>query len=73
MVKGRLQVKKGYFYAILTYKMPNGKRKEIWRATGVKIYENREKAELICEEYREQLAVELKLLSTNSTFLIKDK
>lgn len=73
MVKGRLQKKKSYFYAILTYKMPNGKRKEIWRATGVKIYENRKKAELICEEYREQLAVELKLLSTNSTFLIKDK
>lgn len=73
MVKGRLQKKKSYFYAILTYKMPNGKRKEIWRATGVQIYENRKKAELICEEYREQLAVELKLLSANSNFLIKDK
>ncbi len=73
MVKGRLQTKKGYYYAILTYKKANGKRKEIWRATGVKTYENKKKAELICEEYREQLAVELRLLSTNSNYIIKDR
>ena len=73
MVKGRLQTKKGYFYAILTYKMPNGRRKEIWRATGIKISETRKKAELICEEYREQLAIELRLLSTNSNYLIRNR
>ncbi|MCM1438717.1 MAG: site-specific integrase [Roseburia sp.] len=72
MVKGRLQIKKGYYYAVLTYKKTNGKRKEIWRATGVKTYENKKKAELICEEYREQLAVELRLLSTNN-YIIKDR
>lgn len=73
MIRGRLQAKKGYYYAILSYKMTNGKRKEIWRATGVKINENKKKAELICEEYREQLAVELRLLSANSNYLIKDR
>ena len=40
MIKARLQLKKGYYYAVLTFKLANGKRKEIWRATGINISDN---------------------------------
>ena len=34
MVAGHLQEKNGYFYAVLSYKDTNGKRKTKWIPTG---------------------------------------
>ena len=35
MVAGHLQVKKGYYYAVLTYTTVDGKRKQPWISTGL--------------------------------------
>ena len=35
MVAGHLQVKKGYYYAVLTYTTVDGKRKQPWISTEV--------------------------------------
>ena len=71
MVKGRLQIKKGYYYAVLSYKQMNGKRKEIWRATKIRVEENRKKAELICDEYKTQLLAEMRLFKEGYPYLKK--
>ena len=74
MVKGRLQVKKGYYYAILSYRIAKTKTKVIWRATGVKATEDRRKAERICEEYKEKLIIEFNMFSNmNEILLDRDK
>lgn len=70
MVRGRLQVKKGYYYAILSYRITKTKTKEIWRATGVKTSEDRRKAERICEEYKEKLIIELNMFSNSNEILL---
>ena len=41
MVAGRLQVKKDYYYIVLSYKNNHGKRKEKWFRTGLKIKNKR--------------------------------
>lgn len=71
MVKGRLQIKKGYYYAVLSYKQMDGKRKEIWRATKIRIGENRKKAEIICDEYKTQLLAEIRLFKEGYPYLKK--
>lgn len=69
MVRGRLQVKKGYYYAILSYRIAKTKTKEIWRATGVKTTEDRRKAQRICEGYKEKLIIELNMFSNGNELL----
>ena len=71
MVKGRLQIKKGYYYAVLSYKQMNGKRKEIWRATKIRVEDNRNKAEIICDEYKTQLLAEIRLFKEGYPYLKK--
>ena len=69
MVRGRLQVKYGYYYAILSYRIAKTKTKEIWRATGVKTTEDRRKAERLCEEFKEKLIIELNMFSKGNELL----
>ena len=52
MVTGHLQEKKGYYYAVLTYKNAQGNRATKWIATGLSAKGNRRKAEAILEEAR---------------------
>ena len=53
MVAGRLQEKNDYFYIVLSYKDSNGKRKEPWFKTGLKVRGNKKKADEMLKEYRE--------------------
>ena len=48
MVAGHLQVKKGYYYAVLTYTTVDGKRKQPWISTGLTEKGNKKKAEKFC-------------------------
>lgn len=52
MTAGHLQVKKGYYYAVLTYKDANGKRKQPWVPTGLPERGNKKKAEEALMEIR---------------------
>ena len=70
MVRARLQKKAGYFYAVLSFRDSGGKRKEIWRRTGIKETENLKRAERICEYYRERLILELSVLASDDKFLL---
>ena len=57
MVAGRLQEKNDYFYIVLSYKDENGKRKEPWFKTGLKVRGNKKKAEDMLNEYRENFDI----------------
>lgn len=52
MVAGHLQEKNGYFYAVLSYKDDNGKRKSKWVPTGLPVRGNKKKAEAVLMELR---------------------
>lgn len=52
MVAGHLQVKKGYYYAVLTYTTVDGKRKQPWISTGLTEKGNKKKAEKFLMELR---------------------
>ena len=54
MVAGHLQIKKGYFYIVLSYKDENGKRKTQWTATGLKEKGNKKRAEALLMEARKE-------------------
>ena len=53
MVAGHLQEKNGYFYAVLSYKDAQGKRKTKWIPTGYLIRGNKKKAEAFLMEQRQ--------------------
>lgn len=53
MVAGHLQKKNGYFYAVLSYKDAQGKRKTKWIPTGYLIRGNKKKAEAFLMEQRQ--------------------
>lgn len=53
MVAGHLQEKNGYFYAVLSYKDAQGKRKNKWIPTGYLIRGNKKKAEAFLMEQRQ--------------------
>lgn len=53
MVAGRLQKKNDYFYIVLCFKLQDGKKKEKWIKTGLKIRGNQRKAEEMLLYYRE--------------------
>ena len=63
MVAGRLQVKKDYYYIVLSYKNNDGKRKEKWFRTGLKIKNNKRKAEEILLHYRLNFNVNMECLN----------
>lgn len=73
MVRARLQKKEGYFYAVLSFRDSGGKRKEIWRRTGIRETENPRRAERLCEEYREKLIFELSVLAIDDKFLLSQR
>ncbi len=52
MVAGHLQEKKGYYYAVLSYKDEHQKRKTKWIATGLQVKGNKKKAEAFLMEQR---------------------
>lgn len=51
-VAGHLQEKKGYYYAVLSYKDENGRRKTKWVSTKLPVKGNKKKAEAILTELR---------------------
>lgn len=57
MVAGTLQVKSGYFYAVLSYKDDTGKRKQKWVATHLHVKGNKKKAEEILLKLRMSTAI----------------
>ena len=52
MTAGHLQEKKGYFYAVLSYKDEQGKRKTKWISTGLVVKGNKKRAEEFLMEQR---------------------
>ena len=65
MVAGRLQVKKDYYYIVLSYKNNDGKGKEKWFRTGLKIKNNKRKAEEILLHYRLNFNVNMECLNNS--------
>ena len=57
MVAGHLQEKNGYFYAVLSYKDINGKRKTKWIPTGYPVKGNKKKAEAFLTEQRKAFEI----------------
>ena len=57
MVAGHLQEKNGYFYAVLSYKDTNGKRKTKWIPTGYPVKGNKKKAEAFLTEQRKAFEI----------------
>ena len=45
MVAGHLQEKNGIYYCVLTYTGPDGKRRQVWRTTGLPVKGNKKLAE----------------------------
>lgn len=56
-VAGHLQEKKGYFYAVLSFKDVTNKRKTKWIATGLPVKGNKKKAEAALAEIRRTFKV----------------
>lgn len=52
MVSGRLTEKNGYFYIVLSYKGPDGKRVQKWQGTGLPVKGNKKKAEDLLRQAR---------------------
>ena len=57
MVAGHLQEKNGYFYAVLSYKDSNNKRKTKWIPTGYPVRGNKKKAEAFLTEQRKAFEI----------------
>ena len=53
MIAGHLQEKNGYFYAVLSYKDANGKRKTPWIATNLPLKGNKTRAEAVLLDLRQ--------------------
>ena len=50
MVSGHLEVKKGYYYIVLSYLDVNGKRKRPWISTGLPEKGRRWRSAMICAQ-----------------------
>ena len=50
MVAGHLQEKKGYYYAVLSYRNADGRRKTKWISTGLPVKGNKKRAEAFLME-----------------------
>ena len=57
MIAGHLQEKNGYFYAVLSYKDAQGKRKTKWIPTGYTVRANKKKAEAFLMEKRKTFEI----------------
>ena len=47
---GSLQIKSGYYYMVLNFKDKSGKRQPKWISTGLKVKDNKRKAEAMLRE-----------------------
>ncbi len=52
MVAGRLAEKNGYFYIVLSYNGPDGKRVQKWQGTGLSVKGNKKKADELLRQAR---------------------
>ena len=48
---GSLQVKNGRYHMVISYIDQDGKRKQIWKATGLPIKGNRKRAQAMLDAY----------------------
>lgn len=60
MTAGHLQIKKGLYYIVLTYKDWDGKRKQPWFPTGLPAKGNKKRAEKMLMEMRQNFVVPTK-------------
>lgn len=70
MVSGHLEIKKGYYYAVLNYVDADGKRQRPWIATGLPEKGNKRKAEAELAKIRNTFVppVKVKELSSDMPF-----
>lgn len=57
MVAGHLQEKKGYYYAVLSYRNADGRRKTKWLSTGLPVKGNKKRAEAFLMEQRQHFVI----------------
>ena len=57
MVAGHLQEKKGYCYAVLSYRNADGRRKTKWISTGLPVKGNKKRAEAFLMEQRQHFVI----------------
>ena len=57
MVAGHLQEKKGYYYAVLSYRNTDGRRKTKWLSTGLPVKGNKKRAEAFLMEQRQHFVI----------------
>ena len=57
MIAGHLQEKKGYYYAVLSYKGADNKRKTKWLSTGLTVKGNKKRAEAFLMEQRQHFVI----------------
>ena len=57
MIAGHLQEKKGYYYAVLSYKGADNKRKTKWLSTGLTVKGNKKRAEAFLMEQRQRFVI----------------
>ncbi len=62
-----LQEKNGIYQAVLNYKDDNGKRKQKWKSTGLKVKGNKKLATAKANEFRMELEQELELKKLNNS------
>ncbi len=72
MVAGHLQVKKGYYYAVINYLDSVGKRHSKWFTTGLPEKGNKRKAEAFLTEMRNNFVIPTEMGDLSSDMLFAD-
>ena len=72
MVAGHLEVKKGYYYAVLSYVDEQGKRQRPWISTGLPEKGNKRKAEAKLAEIRSNFVAPVKVQELSSDMPFAD-
>ena len=72
MVAGHLQIKKGYFYAVLNYKDKRGNRQTKWISTGLPEKGNKRKAETELVKIRSAFEIPQEIGDLSSDMLFAD-
>ncbi len=72
MVAGHLEVKKGYYYAVLSYFDEQGKRQRPWIATGLPEKGNKRRAEAELSRIRHEFVPPVKVQEMSSDMLFAD-
>lgn len=72
MVAGHLQVKKGYYYAVISYLDTAGKRRSKWLTTGLPEKGNKRKAEAFLTEARNNFIIPTEVGDLSTEMLFAD-